>query len=121
MCKKVQLKRRVVPREDYYSRGSQYGSGDSSYCRTVKAYGTVVMPLQQYSYKPVGSGENVNRPTLDRTRRPSPSTNHQSSKTPSKAEPSENEPSSETPKKVGPPTLDSSAQKPRPQEPSFVG
>ena len=53
MCKKVQLKRRIVPRNDY---GSQYGSGESSYCKTVKVHGTLIMPLKQYSGKSMGDG-----------------------------------------------------------------
>ena len=87
----------------------------------MKAYGTLVMPVQQYSHGGGKFSTSVNKPTLDRTRRPPPSSNEQTSKTPSKPKPSENESSSKNSETVGPPTFDSSAEKPRLEEPSFGG
>ena len=70
ICKKVQLKRRVVPRTDYYGQGSQYNNGDYGYCKTVKAYGTLVMPAQRCPYKPVGGG--LEEPSFTRPRSTKP-------------------------------------------------
>ena len=57
ICRKVKLKSRIVPRNKYYTKGSTYERFDG-YCTTVRAYGVKTMPVQQYSYKPVGKGVN---------------------------------------------------------------